>query len=307
MRKTSISIFLLSLLLAWSLPMEVKSQPNGSDSALQKRVEQLLENKNVRVGVAVNYHGKMICRINATQSFPMMSVFKLHQAVSIISRIQHDSLAFGRSVFITKAMLNPDTYSPLRDKYPEGNIHMSIGELLEYSVALSDNNASNILFSMYDGPQFVHHYVQGVGCKNTQIKWTEEDMGIEHSRAYDNSTTPDDAIAMLEFLNDETSDNNRLISRLKEIMSDTKTGKDRLAKYLPDNATLYHKTGTGYVKQDGTLMAINDIGFVVLPGGSHYSIAVFCSESKMSEEDTEELIAEISKLSYEYIRSVLKP
>ncbi len=54
-------------------------------------------------------------------------------------------------------------------------------------------------------------------------------------------------------------------------------------------------------------MAINDIGFVVLPDGSHYSIAVFCSESKMSKENSEELIAEISKLSYEYIQSCLKP
>ncbi len=55
-------------------------------------------------------------------------------------------------------------------------------------------------------------------------------MGIEHSRAYDNSTTPDDAIALLEFLTDETSDDNRLISRLKEIMSNTKTGMNRLIK-----------------------------------------------------------------------------
>ncbi len=55
-------------------------------------------------------------------------------------------------------MLSPDTYSPLRDNYPKGNIHMSVGQILEYSVALSDNNTSNILFSMYGGPQFVHQY-----------------------------------------------------------------------------------------------------------------------------------------------------
>ncbi len=102
MIKILTSIFLLSALLAWSSPIEVKSTLNGSDSILQKRVEYLLGNKDVRVGVAVSYQGKMICRINATQSFPLMSVFKLHQAVAIINRIQHDFLALGKSVFIKR-------------------------------------------------------------------------------------------------------------------------------------------------------------------------------------------------------------
>lgn len=75
-----------------------------------------------------------------------------------------------------------------------------------------------------------------------------------------------------------------------------------MAKYLPTLGTkLYHKTGTGYVKDDGTIVAVNDIGFVILPNGKHYSIAVFCKDSKLSSEKTEELIAEISRLTYEYI------
>ena len=51
------------------------------------------------------------------------------------------------------------------------------------------------------------------------------------------------------------------------IMAGTQTGSGRLTKYLPrQGVTLYHKTGTGYVKQDGTLVAVNDIGIVALPG-----------------------------------------
>ena len=290
------------MILSWLTPIEAKSQHQTPNTTLQKELEQLLTDKNVVAGIAVSYQGKTICRINATQNFPMMSVFKLHQAIAIISRLQQDSLTLKSPVFITKNMLDSNTYSPLRDKYPQGNIQMNIGELIEYSVVLSDNNASNILFSLFGGPEFAHQYIQDLGCRHTQIQWTEKQMNTIHHRAYNNCTTPEDAIILLENLANKKLDND-LIHWLKTIMANTQTGTNRLAKYLPDNHTLYHKTGTGYTEKDGTLMAINDIGFVVLPDGSHYSIAVFCTKSKMSQEDTEELIAKISMLTNKHILS----
>lgn len=303
MKTVRIITVILCITLFWFVPIEAKSRHHTPDTALQKELEQLLTDKKVVAGIAVSYQGKTICRINAAQNFPMMSVFKLHQAMAVISRLQQDSLTLESPVSITKNMLDSNTYSPLRDKYPQGDIQMNIGELIEYSVALSDNNASNILFSLFGGPEFTHQYIKDLGCRHTQIQWTEKQMNTAHRRAYNNSTTPDDAVVLLEALANQKSDKDLQIRWLKAIMANTRTGANRLAKYLPDNHTLYHKTGTGYTEKDGTLMAINDIGFVVLPDGSHYSIAVFCTKSKMSQEDTEELIAEISKLTNEYILS----
>ena len=101
-------------------------------------------------------------------------------------------------------------------------------------------------------------------------------MAMDHSRAYFNSTTPNDAILLLEMLVDNRTQRQQDFLWLTEVMSGTQTGPNRLAKYLPTLGTkLYHKTGTGYVKDDGTIVAVNDIGFVILPNGKHYSIAVF--------------------------------
>lgn len=292
---------LLLVCLLWLVPVNVWPHPQKNNIAFQQKIEELLQNKNVKAGVAVCFQGKMLCSVNATQSFPMMSVFKLHQAMAVLHRLQSDSLTLETPVLITEKMLSPHTYSPLRDTYPQGNIQMTIGELLTYSVKLSDNNASNILFNLFGGSQYVHQFIQDLGCKNTQIKWSEADMSLAPDRAYDNVTTPTDAAFLLESLMDARTDKHLYKDWLLDIMADTQTGSNRLAKYLPrTGVTLYHKTGTGYVKQDGTLVAVNDIGIVALPDGSHYFISVFCTESKMTMEETEELIAEISKLAYEY-------
>ena len=304
MNRTLTIIF--SILLTALTPLTCLSKQKGDNTSLQKQVEQILEGKDVQVGIAVCYQEKMICTKNATQSFPMMSVFKLHQAVAILHRLKHDSLTLKKPILITKDMLSPDTYSPLRDRYPDGGIHLKVSQLIEYSVAQSDNNASNILFSLFNGTPYVNQAIQDLGCTNTQIKWTEDEMATDNSRAYYNSTTPTDAILLLEMLVNNRNQRQQDFLWVTEVMSETQTGPNRLAKYLPALGTkLYHKTGTGYVKDDGTIVAINDIGFVILPNGEHYSIAVFCKDSKLSAEETEELIAEISRLTFEYIHLII--
>ena len=215
---------IFSILLTVLTPLTCLSKQKDVNTSLQKQVEQLLEGKNVQVGIAVYYQGKMLCTKNADQSFPMMSVFKLHQAVAILHCLKQDSLTLKKPMLITKDMLSPDTYSPLRDKYPDGDIRLKVSQLIEYSVAQSDNNASNILFNLFDGTHYANQVIQDLGCTNTQIKWTEDEMAMDHSRAYFNSTTPNDAILLLEMLVDNRTQRQQDFLWLTEVMSGTQTG-----------------------------------------------------------------------------------
>lgn len=80
------------------------------------------------------------------------------------------------------------------------------------------------------------------------------------------------------------------------------TGVNRLAKPLTGTgAIIGHKTGTGFTLPDGRLMAINDVGYVHLPNGRSYSIAVFIENSGYDMQQTEEIIAQISEIVYKYI------
>lgn len=265
-------------------------------SYLQQRVDSLLAVKKMDVGLAVSYHGKILCAANMDKRFPMMSVFKLHQAVAVIDSLANRPMSLDSKILITKDMLHEDTYSPLRDAYPNGNIRMSIEDLLHYTLWQSDNNACDILFSLFGGTSYAQVQMEKLGLHDTQIKWTEDDMHRDTKRCNDNFTTPMDAIILLE-----TAYNNEW---LRSCMEECQTGQNRLPALLPkDQVRIGHKTGTGDVLPNGLQMGINDIGFVTLPNGEHYFIAVFCNNSSLSMQETEAVIAELSRMAYSYIVS----
>lgn len=268
---------------------------DGDDSKdLQKKVDNMLAVKRVDVGMAVSYQGKILCSVNIDKHFPMMSVFKLHQAVAVIDSLENSPMTLDSKILITKSMLHEDTYSPLRDGYPEGNVRLSIEELLRYTLWQSDNNACDILFSQLGGTEYVQNKMEKLGLHDTQIKWNEDDMHKDTRRCNDNFTTPMEAITILE-----TAYNN---GWLRRCMEECQTGQKRLPALLPkDKLRIGHKTGTGDALPNGLLVGINDIGFVTLPNEDHYFIAVFCNNSALTMEDTEAVIAELSRMVYEYI------
>ena len=65
--------------------------------------------------------------------------------------------------------------------------------------------------------------------------------------------------------------------------------------------TVGHKTGTGDFNAKGQQIGCNDIGFVLLPNGHAYSIAVFVKDSAESSLKNSKIIADISRIVYKYV------
>ena len=294
--RTILRAVLLTIIVAIASSCHTTRQAEGRktvDNALQNSVDSLLRGKPAMVGVAVSYGGRMLCEVNGDREFPMMSVFKLHQAIAVLDSIGKAKGSLTDSIDITAAMLRPHTYSPLRDRYPHGGIRMSIEELLRYTLWLSDNNACDILFDRFGGTSYANALMERLGLRHTQIRWTEDEMHQAPTRCADNFTTPCEALLILEkSFADEW---------LKSTLYDCQTGKNRLPALLPPGTMVGHKTGTGDPTADGLQCGINDIGFVKLPNGSHFYIAVFCDHARMTMPETESLIAQIARLAYEHI------
>jgi beta-lactamase class A len=102
--------------------------------------------------------------------------------------------------------------------------------------------------------------------------------------------------AMLELL--LAIDSGKVLSKesrefLLATMSRTRTGSGRLKGLLPKGTPVAHKTGTiGGVA--------NDVGFITLPDGRRFAIAVFTKSSTTSEADRDRAIAEISRSLYDF-------
>lgn len=75
----------------------------------------------------------------------------------------------------------------------------------------------------------------------------------------------------------------------------------RIAAGLPEGVSFAHRTGSGYINSRGEVIAVNDGGYVLLPSGMGYSIAVLVKDFGGEPEEAEKVIAQISKAVYEFI------
>ena len=139
--------FLVGVLIACFTVTEAFSK---EERELKMRIASVLEGKKATVGIAVFSEDNQLLEINKGD-YPMMSVCKFPLALAVLDYLHKNNLSLDTEIFVRKSDLLPDTYSPLRDRHPQGNIKMSIRELLSYTVSLSDNNACDILFGYIGG------------------------------------------------------------------------------------------------------------------------------------------------------------
>ena len=116
----------------------------AQNSPLETQLKKAIEGKKAEIGIAVIIDGQDTITVNNDIHYPMMSVFKFHQALALADYMHHQKQPLETRLLIKKSDLKPDTYSPLRETYPQGGIEMSIADLLKYTLQQSDNNACDI-------------------------------------------------------------------------------------------------------------------------------------------------------------------
>lgn len=276
----------------------------AQNNELRKNIQSIIENKNATVGVAIIFNGKDTLTVNNQYRYPTMSVYKFHQALAVLDNLNRRNLPLDQQIYVSKAALQPDTHSPLRDARPKGNFYMSIKELLQYSVSQSDNNACDILFDFLGGPNYVEKYIKSLGIMQIAITATEKEMHDDHNKQYANWTTPYAAVELLEkFKQQDNWFPRQSKNLLWDALVETSTGKDKIKGLLPIGTVVGHKTGNSFRNEHGLKAADNDLGFIELPNGKQLSIAVFIVNSMEDDKTNAAIIAQISKAAYDYYKT----
>jgi len=277
---------------------------NVYSQTLQKDIETILKDKNASVGVSIyDFSTKKSFGINQDKYFPMQSVFKLHIALAVLDLVDRGQLSLSQKIYISKERMQPEWYSPLRNKYPQGNVELTLSEVLKPTVSESDNVGCEVLLDLIGGPKMVDDYLKKIGMKDVQVKHNETVMQASWEPQFDNYSSPNSAVELLKALRNEKilSSKSRLF--IQKLLLETSTGPNRLKGLLPKGIVVAHKTGTsGTNKQTGEIAAVNDIGIVTLKNGKQFGIAVFVSNSKENIGTNERIIAEIAKASYDYFK-----
>ena len=308
----------LAALLGTIVGVYMKSGSAPGRDALLERIASLADSMDARCGVAVIFDdgdtlsytgghsriggsasGRFPVAASPGECFPMASVFKFHQALAVCDRLMRSGVSLDTEVSVGKADLAENTWSPLRDEYPYGG-RFTYGELLAYTLQQSDNNVCDFLFRTVCDVSRTDSYIRSLGIDDFAIACDEETMHDDLSACYSNWTTPLAAAALLEKFY-SVRDSSEYTGYVWKLMSDCRTGQNRIPGHISGKVSqIAHKTGTGDIDADDRIMAVNDIGVVLLPDGRHYSIAVFVSDAAAGMEECEEFIAKVSEAIYEY-------
>jgi beta-lactamase class A len=293
----------MTKLIQFTILFAVFTLQATAQTTLRQKIEQIVSTKNAVVGVSISDHrGKEILSINGKRHFPFQSVFKFHIALAVLSEMDKGKFSLDQKIEIQKKDLLPDTYSPIRDKYPEGTT-LTLAEIMQYTVSMSDNVGCDVLLRIIGGPQAVENYFAKNNFKDVAIKFNEETQQGKWELQFENWTTPKTSNKVLHAFFDNKKKPLFKSSHdfIWKTMRETSTGVNRLKAQLPENTVVAHKTGSsGTNKQTGITAAVNDIGIVFLPNGQHFFISVFVTDSKENADTNEKIIADIGKAAWDY-------
>ena len=301
----ALSILLVCLAVAvvamWHRPAE-----EGKDVALYAKemtdtISSIVAEYSGEIGVAVIVDDKDTITVNDKSVYPMMSVFKVHQALAVCNDFDRKGIALDTLVTIRRAELDPDTWSPMLKEHTEAEFSLTVGELLRYTLTQSDNNASNLMFRRLVGVSGTDSLIATIIPRTSfRIAYTEEEMSADHSRAYSNYTSPLGAAVLMNRLFTDSLVSGGKQRFIMNTLGKCMTGTDRIAAPLleKEGVAIAHKTGSGYVNEKGELVAHNDVAYIRLPDGVCYTLAVFVKDFKGNETQAAKAIARISAAVY---------
>ena len=270
-------------------------------SVLQNKINQIVKTKRAIVGIGIlDFESGDTLTLNGKGHFPMQSVFKFHLALAVLNQVDKGNFTLNQDIFVSKADMIPNLYSPLREKYSEGNINLPLNEIIKYTVSQSDNVGCDRLFKLIGGTEKANKYIHNLGVKDVQILDPEARIQNDWSLQYKNYSTPFAAVQLLQKFHKEHILSKSSQDFLYKVMVETTTGPNKIKGLLPREAIVAHKTGFSGKNKDGLTGATNDIGIITLPNGKQFAIAVFVSDSMEDEKTNDKMIAEIALAAWDY-------
>lgn len=292
-------VAVLALLL---FPGTLKNDNSRSSLAdiLTDSISRIISVCPGEIGVAVIVNSTDTVTVNNESIYPMMSVFKVHQALAVCNRFDQDGLSLDTLLTIRREDLDPKTWSPMMKDHLEAVITLPVRDLLRYTLIQSDNNASNLMFGRLVNVAETDSFIATlIPRASFQIAYTEAEMAADHAKAYSNYTSPLGAAILMDRLFADTLVSYGKQRFIMKSLGECTTGKDRIAAPLlgVEGLSLAHKTGSGYT-ENGVLAAHNDVAYICLPHGVHYTLAVFVKDFRGNESQASQFAAQVSSAVY---------
>jgi beta-lactamase class A len=268
--------------------------------------------------------------VNGTEPFPMASTVKVPIAVELLTRVQSGTVRLDSMITLRPSDLHPGS-GTLTGLFNDPGVSLSVHNLLELMLLISDNSATDIVLKVAgNGPavnaRLTALGIQGISVDRPTIQLVADAVGVKnlgpesawslsHFDSLRRRITPAETQAARGTFYQDRRDTAtpegmaRLLARISrgealgperttqllDILLRVETGTMRLKGLLPPGVAVRHKSGSL------GLGVANDVGIIDLPDGAgRVVVAVFVKESTADVVAQERAIAQIARATYDY-------
>lgn len=222
------------------------------------------------------------------ERFAMCSTFKLLLAAQTLQRAQQGEDSLQQSVQYARSALVP--YSPTTEKQADG-AGLTVAQLCEAAVVLSDNTAANLLLARQGGPAGLTQWMRGLGDNNTRLDRMEPELNTATPGDPRDTTWPlamaRSVVALVKGPHLDPAHKALLLQWLQA----SPTGDKRLRAGMPRAWQVGGKTGSG---EQGTA---NDVVLVwPKPRSQPLVVAAYLTQTPhLSAADRDAALAEVGQ------------
>jgi beta-lactamase class A len=269
------------------------TSPTKFDGVLPK-IRQIEAKSGGRLGVACRIAGTAVqFGSRENELFPMCSTFKTLAAAFILHRVDGGIEQLDRSIEVPHNAVVAN--SPTTKNHAGGA--MTVAQLCQAAVTVSDNGAANLLLASFGGPPQLTAYLRSIGDTVTRLDRIEPALNESVPGDPRDTTSP---LAMIEdyerlTLGDSLSQKGR--AQLVDWLLANKTGDDRIRAGLPKGWKCGDKTGTG---EHGST---NDAAVIWPMPGNPVLMSVYLTGTKQSLAKRNATIASVSRALVEAIEA----
>jgi beta-lactamase class A len=242
-----------------------------------------------RLGVAIFDLATMrVISHRGDERFAMCSTFKFLAALFVLTRVDSGSERLERRIVYDAGQLVP--YSPATEKHVGGN-GLSIGELCEAAMTLSDNTAANLLLDSFGGPEALTAYLRSIHDLTTRLDRREPELNEAAPGDPRDTTTPVAMLAILHWMIFQNTLSPSSRQQLTAWLVANKTGDKRLRAGVPQGWRVGDKTGTGGNN------TTNDIAVFWPTSRAPIVVTAYYAESRADGDTREKVLAEVGRLA----------
>ena len=300
-----LQVLAISSLISCGGNKTVSSEQEDKAQELQQLVDSLVRDVPGTVGVAVITSEGDTVAVNNDVRYPLMSVFKVHEALAVAHELDSRNQSLDSIMTLQRSQLSETTWSPMLKDYPKGDLKISVGELMRYILTVSDNNASNVLFDSIVSVSHTDSFIRNLGIPDSfRLQYTESQMQRDHAISYDNYSSPLSCAALVKRVFTDSIVSQEKQDSIRQWMGKCVSATDRMMAGVTtvDGARLYHRTGSGYTNERGEIIAINDVGYIIMPDGRETALAILVKDYPGEQSQADSLIASITSSILQFIR-----